>query len=380
MNFFAVLLFVVAAIAKYQPAKKPIPDCYIVKFFPDTPNSQVAAHKANFHAQANWKRQWSRGKFKGYSICSKNKNLIRQIERKPEVELVEEDGELQAHCVTQTHAPWGLVRTAVPQLKLARAYNYGADGTGVTVYVIDSGINLGHADFEGRATLGVNLVGTSDSDGYGHGTHCAGIIGGAKFGMAKKARLVAVKVLDDTGFGGVSDLISGLDWVVANKARGPVVASVSVGSYSSPSMDAAAENAVAEGVIMVVAAGNDMDNACNYSPYVPSAIVVAASDNKDNMAPFSNYGNCVDLFAPGVNISSTWIGSPTATKIASGTSMACPHVAGQVAKYLQTNPTASVAAVKTWLTSRALPNVIKNVPPEPKTPNLLLFSDCSLSG
>jgi len=380
MNFIIVLLFALVT-AKYHAAKKPIPDCYIIQFKPDTSDAQIEEHKKNFKSEAPPKRQWNNGKFKGYSTCTHDKNIIRQIEQKAEVELVEEDGVVNVNCVSQTHAPWGVVRTSVPQLKLARVYNYGPDGTGVTAYVIDSGINLNHVDFEGRATLGVNFADSSDSDGFGHGTHCAGILGGKQYGMAKKVNLVAVKVLDNNGYGAISDLISGIDWVATNKVSGTVVASVSVGASDSPTMDAATANAVTEGVVVVVAAGNEFGDACWDSPKGPTAIVVAASDKTDTMPMFSNHGTCVDLFAPGVDITSTWIGSTTATQTASGTSMACPHVAGQVAKYLQTNPTATAAAVKAWLISHAQAGIIKNIPPQPPTPNLLLFADCNtLSG
>jgi len=283
-------------------------------------------------------------------------------------------------CVTQDGATWGIVRTSEKVLNPSGMYTYpdSANGKGVTAYVLDTGIYLQNVEFEGRAVWGTNTVDTTKTDGHGHGTHCAGTVGGRLYGMAKAAKLVAVKVLSDSGSGSTAGVISGVEWAVKDK-KGPAVGSMSLGGAKNPTMNAAVSSAVSQGLVMVVAAGNDNKNACNYSPAsTPEAITVAASDNRDTKASFSNFGNCVHLFAPGVAITSAWKGSPTATNTISGTSMACPHVAGQVAKFLETNPQATVAVAKAWVTSNAQSGLVKSVPAS--TPNLLLFADCHTFG
>jgi len=304
------------------------------------------------------------------------------------VEWVEEDGvvriseEEQATCITQQGATWGITRTSEKVLNPSGLYNYvdTADGTGVTVYVIDTGIYIQNVEFGTRAVWGTNTVDSKTTDGNGHGTHCAGTIGGNTYGMAKKAKLVAVKVLSDAGSGSTAGVISGIEWSVKHKT-GPAIGSMSLGGAKTATMNSAVTSAVSQGLHMVVAAGNDNKNACNYSPAsTPEAITVAASDNTDTKATFSNFGDCVNVFAPGVAITSAWIGSTSAVNTISGTSMACPHVAGQVAKYLQTNPSASGSVAKAWVISKAQQGLIKNIPAVPATPNLLLFADCNSFG
>lgn len=366
--------------ALYHSAQEPIADSYLVKFKKDATEEAILAHSSL--AQANnvvVNRKWSFGDFKGYAASIKDKELVSKIEQMPEVEWVEEDGviRLDQSCTTQKGATWGITRTSEKTLNPDGLYNYALSGSAVTVYVIDTGIYIGNNEFGGRAVWGTNTVDSATTDGNGHGTHCAGTIGGTTYGMAKSAKLVAVKVLSDSGSGSTQSVIDGISWSVNNK-RGPALGSMSLGGGKSASLNAAVANAVNQGLIMVVAAGNDNRDACNYSPASePTAITVAASDNKDTKASFSNFGTCVHLFAPGVAITSAWIGSPSAVNTISGTSMACPHVAGQVAKYLESNPSASASVAKAWLTSNALQGVIKNIPVAPKTPNLLLFADCS---
>jgi subtilisin family serine protease len=258
-------------------------------------------------------------------------------------------------------------------------YTDAADGSGVTVYVIDTGIYTANVEFGNRAVWGTNTVDSAKTDGNGHGTHCAGTIGGNTYGMAKGAKLVAVKVLSDSGSGSTAGVISGIQWAVKDKkGPGAAVGSMSLGGGKTATMNAAVADATTQGLIMVVAAGNDNKNACNYSPAsTPEAITVAASDNKDNKATFSNFGDCVHVFAPGVAITSAWIGGPSAVNTISGTSMACPHVAGQVAKYLETQPNAKASVAKAWIVANAQAGIIKGIPAVPKTPNLLLFGDCS---
>jgi subtilisin family serine protease len=392
MKFVLQSLLLASASAVYHQAAEPITDSYLVLFKKDTPEAIINEHK--LLAQSNsavLDRHYSFGDFQGYAATIKDKALVAKIEQMPEVEFVEEDGVVRASeeattddakCITQTGATWGITRTSEKVLAPSGLYSYvdTASGDGVTVYVIDTGIYIQNVDFGGRAYWGTNTVDSKTTDGNGHGTHCAGTIGGTTYGLAKKVHLKAVKVLSDAGSGSTAGVISGIEWAVKDK-KGPAVGSMSLGGGKSAAMNSATSNAVTQGLVMVVAAGNDNKDACNYSPAsTPEAITVAASDNKDTKATFSNFGTCVHLFAPGVSITSTWIGSTSAINTISGTSMACPHVAGQVAKYLQTNPTAKGSAVKAWLESHAAQGVIKNIPASPKTPNLLLFADCSTFG
>jgi len=379
--------------ATYYQAAEPIADSYLIKFKKDTPEAVIAEHK-NL-AQSNnvvMERQWSFGDFQGYAASISDKSLVSKIEQMPEVEWVEEDGvvrineEEEAACKTQTGATWGIVRTSETALNPSGRYSYmdTADGTGVTVYVIDTGIYVDNVEFEKRAVWGTNTVDQAKTDGNGHGTHCAGTIGGKTYGMAKNVKLVAVKVLTDSGSGSTAAVISGIEWASKNRQQsgnGPAVGSMSLGGGSSSTMNAAVTTATKEGLVMVVAAGNDNRNACLYSPAsTPEAITVAASDNQDRKATFSNFGTCVHVWAPGVSITSAWIGSPTSINTISGTSMACPHVAGQSAKYLETVPSASAAQVKAWIVAKAQEGLIKNIPITPKSPNLLLFGDCNTFG
>ena len=226
--------------------------------------------------------------------------------------------------------------------------------------MIDTGIRTGHADFGGRATNGFDAFGGSGEDCNGHGTHVAGTVGGQTYGVAKGAALVGVRVLDCNGSGYTSGVIDGVDWVTAT-ASGPSVANMSLGGGASTALDAAVRNSVAAGVTYAVAAGNENRDACTGSPSrVAEAITVGATDQADARASFSNYGSCLDLFAPGVGVRSAWYTSNTATASLSGTSMASPHVAGAAALYLAANPGASPAAVGTAIAEAATDAVVSN--------------------
>lgn len=279
--------------------------------------------------------------------------LVQQLLRDERVERIEEDAVVHA-TTTQTGATWGLDRSDQRSLPLSTTYAYTSTGGSVTAYIIDTGIRFAHTDFGGRAVSGYDAVdgGTAD-DCNGHGTHVAGTVGGAAYGIAKGVSLVAVRVLDCNGSGSTSGVIAGIDWVTGQHAAGaPAVANMSLGGGASSSMDAAVDRSIADGVSYSVAAGNGnfigiAQDACRYSPArVAAAITVGASDKSDKKASFSNYGNCVDMFAPGVGITSAWSTSNTATNTISGTSMAAPHVAGVAALYLQGNPGASPATVR----------------------------------
>ena len=261
---------------------------------------------------------------------------VCNFKKRGNVLSVEADKEVSINA-TQPGATWGLDR--IDQATgLDTKYDYVSTGLGVDAYVIDTGILASHTDFGGRVKSGYTAIsdrrGTTDCNG--HGTHVAGTIGGTKYGVAKAVNLIPVRVLDCRGFGAYSGVIAGVNWAISNHAAGkPAVANLSLGGPVSDTLDLAINNLIADGVTVVVAAGNSTANACNYSPSrVPDAITVAASTNSDTLASFSNTGSCVDIIAPGVNITSAWIGKNNATNTISGTSMASPHVAGAIARTL----------------------------------------------
>jgi len=291
----------------------------------------------------------------------------------PRVKYVEQD-QIMSISTVQSGATWGLDRIDQRALPLSGTYVYNADGTGVTVYIIDTGINLTHSDYSGRAFTGVDKVtaGGTAADCNGHGSHVAGTVGGTTYGVAKKVKLVAVRVLDCSGSGSNSGVIAGIDWVTANRVL-PAAANMSLGGGFSATLNSAVDRSTAAGVTYAIAAGNSTADACNSSPAsAASGITVGATDINDAFASFSNFGTCVHINAPGVNITSAWIGSNTATNTISGTSMAAPHVGGTAALYLQVNPSATPSQVRSALTSNATASKISGVPAG--TPNLLLYS------
>ncbi len=275
---------------------------------------------------------------------------------------------------TQTNPPsWGLDRIDQKTLPFNARYTYpDSAGQGVTAYIIDTGVRVTHTDFGGRASYGYDYVDNDPvaQDGNGHGTHVAGTVAGTSYGVAKKAKIVAVRVLDNSGFGTTDKVIAGIDWVARNH-RGPSVANMSLGGGVDTALDTAVRNTVAGGVPFAVAAGNSNADASSFSPaHVSEAITVGATTSTDMRASYSNYGSVLDLFAPGSAITSTWNTSDTATNILSGTSMATPHVTGAAALYLADHPTATPAQVATALTNAASTGVVSN--PGPGSPNRLL--------
>lgn len=277
----------------------------------------------------------------------------------PDVEYVEPVQYFYTNAI-QSGATWGLDRVDQAPLPLDSTYTYFTDASDVHAYVIDTGINSRHVDFSGRIGNGIATVGSGD-DCNGHGTHVAGTIGGTTYGLAKNITLHGVKVFGCEGGTTTDAIVQGINWV-ANNAQFPAVANMSLGGGVSTALDSATDNLINRGVVTVVAAGNDNANACNYSPArTPNAITVASSTRNDGRSSFSNYGSCVDIFAPGSSITAPWFDSATSVKTISGTSMASPHVAGAAALYLSENPSATPAQVAAALTSNATVGAISNV-------------------
>ncbi|HKQ99960.1 MAG TPA: S8 family peptidase [Pyrinomonadaceae bacterium] len=289
----------------------------------------------------------------------------------PRVEYVEEDGIIHTGA-TQTGATWGLDRIDQRDRPLNGTYNYNFTGSGVRVYVIDTGIRTTHTQFGGRAAVSYDALGGNGQDCNGHGTHVAGTIGGSTYGVAKSASLRAVRVLNCSGSGSTSGVIAGVNWVTQNHIK-PAAANMSLGGGASSALDTAVQNSINAGVTYAVAAGNSSTDACTQSPArVGGAITVGSSTSTDARSSFSNYGTCVDIFAPGSSITSAWSTSDTATNTISGTSMASPHVAGVAALYLQRFPTASPATVRNAIVNASTTNRLTGI--GTGSPNRLLYS------
>ncbi len=302
----------------------------------------------------------------------------------PGVVRVERDQPVRVAISQRPTPSYGLDCIDQRQLPLSRSYTYARSGAGVTAYVIDTGANLRHRDLGGRAVSGFDAIdGGAAEDCNGHGTHVAGTLGGTSFGVAKKVKLVAVRVLDCDGSGATSGVIAGVDWVTRHHVAGaPAVANMSLGGGASAALDEAVKRSIADGISYVLAAGNEggllgsltgAQDACTSSPgRVPAALTVGATDADDARASYSSIGRCLDLFAPGTDITSAWIGSATATQTISGTSMAAPHVAGVAALVLERSKGATPAQVAAAILRAATADVVGS--PGNGSPNRLLFS------
>lgn len=313
---------------------------------------------------------------------------ISTLIRDPSVEIIEPDAQVTLWKEKVQHdAPWGLARASHHKLPINSDFIYDDKaGDGVNVYVVDTGVYVDHEDFEGRASFGKSFITDPRTgeeirrDDNGHGTHCAGTIAGKTYGMCKNCHIIGVKVLSGSGSGTMSGVIGGIDWAVkdAKKTGKTSVISMSLGGGHTQTLNRAVDGATAAGVFVVVASGNESSDSCDTSPASAKTVIsVGASDHIDKMASFSNYGECTHIFAPGVNIESTWINSKRSSMVLSGTSMATPHVAGALGalmsdkKYKDKNP----KEMRKVLQKLATKDVITGIPD--KTPNLLLYNGVS---
>lgn len=387
IGFLSIVMMCTAFIASANPAfdtlsypyakSRPVADQYIIIFKKDVSNPQAEAAnivRANrgelIHSyQYAIKGFSARLPLAALSAISKNPNVVL-IEQVQTVSLI----------ATQASATWGLDRIDQAGLPLNQNYVYNATGSGVKAFIIDTGIRTDHEEFNNNRVdvlNGFSAFGDNNTvDCQGHGTHVAGTVGGAVYGVAKEVSLVPVRVLDCNGSGTTSGVVAGVDHVTRYKINNsglPTVANMSLGGGASSAIDAAVKGAVDKGVVMVVAAGNANANACNYSPArEPSAITVGATASNDARASYSNFGTCLDLFAPGSGITSAYYTSPSALAIMSGTSMASPHVAGVAALILQSNRTATPGAIRNFLVDLGTPNKVTS--PGTGSPNVLLYS------
>jgi subtilisin family serine protease len=310
------------------------------------------------------------------SVKVKHSEAAR-IRNNPKVLLVELDQPMYALDTQNPSPSWGLDRIDQRSLPLNSTFTASAKGANVDVYIVDTGIYAAHTDFTGRLGAGFTAIndGNGTNDCNGHGTHVAGTSAGTTYGIAKSATLIPVRVLGCTGSGTTAGVIAGLDWIVGHHIAGtPAVANMSLGGGASAALDTAVQNVINDGVVMAVAAGNDGLNACNYSPArAANAITVGSTTSTDARSTFSNTGTCVDIFAPGSSITSSWIGSSTAITSISGTSMASPHVAGVAAVLLGRYPTSTTTEIASMLRTSATPNVVTSA--GTGSPNFLLYLD-----
>jgi subtilisin family serine protease len=346
-----------------------IKDSYIV-VLKDT-NRAPVRESAQRLAGAKVKSVWEHA-LRGFSVNATPAEALK-IAADPAVSFVEQNQTVQA-VGTQTPVPsWGLDRIDQADLPLNNSYTYPDVTTAVRAYILDTGIRISHADFGGAASHGYDFIDNDAvaDDCNGHGTHVAGTVGGTAYGVAKSSLLVAVRVLNCAGSGTFEQVVSGINWVTANAVK-PAVANMSLGATgTNAAMEAAVTGAINSGVQFVLAAGNSNADACNFTPArVPAAITVGATTNTDARASYSNYGTCLDLFAPGSSITSAWYTSDTATSTISGTSMAAPHVAGAAALVLAQNPTYTPQQVRDAIVGAATPNKVTS--PGTGSPNLLL--------
>jgi subtilisin family serine protease len=353
-----------AAALAAGPRSGAIQDQYIVVFKAGaSPRAAAAAVGATpihvYHAALN-----------GFA-ARLNAAQVTALRNNPHVDYISPD-EVVTATGTQMYPTWGLDRIDQRYRPLNSTYTYGRTGAGVNLYVIDTGIRFTHTEFGGRAVPGYDVFGGNGSDCNGHGTHVAGTAGGSTYGVAKGVNLISVRVLDCYGNGTTSGVIAGVDWVTTNHV-GLSVANMSLGGPANTALDNAVRNSLAAGVTYVIAAGNNNANACNYSPArVTDALIVGNVNSSDTRNSTSNYGLCLDLFAPGTNITSAWYGSDTQTNTISGTSIAAPHVAGIAAMYLEWIPGSLPVDVQYAIDQNGTWNVVSNR--GSNSPNRVVYS------
>ncbi|MEV7508574.1 S8 family peptidase [Streptomyces sp. NPDC090085] len=308
----------------------------------------------------------------GYSV-KVSEAQAKKLAADPAVSSVVQDRVFTVDATQPNPPSWGLDRIDQRALPLNQSYTYpDKAGEGVTAYIIDTGVRITHQDFGGRASYGFDAIDNDNTaqDGHGHGTHVAGTVAGNAYGVAKKARIVGVRVLDNNGSGTTAQVVAGIDWVTRNAVK-PAVANMSLGGSADSALDTAVRNSIASGITYGLAAGNESTNASTKSPArVAEGITVGATTNTDAKASYSNYGTVLDIFAPGSSITSAWATGDTATNTISGTSMATPHVVGAAALYLSQNTSSTPAQVRDALVAAATPNVVTS--PGTGSPNLLL--------
>ncbi len=349
-----------------------VPDSYVVVLHAATTGTGVPATADALTARYGGRvgRTYSHA-LRGFEV-SMSESAARRLATDPSVDYVQRNGIYHA-TGTQTNPPsWGLDRIDQRNLPLNSSYTYPTTASNVHAYIIDTGILFTHTDFGGRATSGYDAIdgGTAD-DCNGHGTHVSGTVGGTSYGVAKGVSLVGVRVLDCSGSGTTAQVVAGIDWVTGHAIK-PAVANMSLGGGADSTLDAAVSNSIAAGITYAIAAGNDNANACNDSPArVAAAITVGATTSTDARASYSNYGTCLDIFAPGSSIKSDWYTSTTATNTISGTSMATPHVTGAAALVASANPSYTPQQVRDNLVNNATTGVVTS--PGTGSPNRLLY-------
>ncbi|MFJ2827669.1 S8 family peptidase [Streptomyces sp. NPDC087263] len=357
---------------QYAGAANAVADSYIVTLKADAAKAGSTEAKALAKEYGATIERTYKKALNGYAVEATEAEA-KEFAADPAVASVVQNRTFHVSATQPSPPSWGLDRIDQKTLPLDNSYTYpDSAGTGVTAYIIDTGVRITHSDFGTRASYGYDAVDNDNTaqDGNGHGTHVAGTVAGTLHGVAKKAKIVGVRVLDNAGSGTTAGVVAGIDWVAANAVK-PAVANLSLGGGADTTLDTAVRNAIASGVTFSIAAGNSNANAANYSPArVTEAITVGATTSTDARASYSNYGTVLDIFAPGSSITSSWNTSDTATSTISGTSMAAPHVAGAAALYLADNPTATPAQVATALINLSSTGVVTG--PGTGSPNRLL--------
>ncbi|MBR8643581.1 S8 family peptidase [Streptomyces tuirus] len=355
---------------QYEGAANAVADSYIVTLKTEKAGSAEGRALARKYG-ADIERTYTKA-LNGYEVEA-SESEAKRLAADPAIASVVQNRTFSITGTQPSPPSWGLDRIDQKNLPLNSSYTYpDSAGEGVTAYVIDTGVRITHGDFGGRASYGYDAVDNDNTaqDGHGHGTHVAGTVAGSAYGVAKKAKVVGVRVLNNSGQGTTAQVVAGIDWVARNAVK-PAVANMSLGGPADTAIDTAVRNAITSGVTFVVAAGNESTNASTRSPArVTEAVTVGATTSSDAKASYSNYGSVLDLFAPGSSITSAWSSSDSATNTISGTSMASPHVAGAAALHLAANPAATPAQVSAALTAAATTGVVTS--PGSGSPNRLL--------